>query len=68
MEAAYRLIKRFKTVLPVLRSRLNPRAPPSETGTNPLTQTIAHLRSLYGSDDPVRAFQLALQADVFATG
>ena len=66
MEAAYRLLNRFRTVLPVLRARLCQRAPPSAKGHDPLTQTLAHLRSLYGNTDPLRAFQLDAQMDVFS--
>jgi hypothetical protein len=61
------MIKRFRNLLPVLRSRLALRGPPSDIGRNPVAQTLAHLRAVFGDDDPLRGFQLDFQKPFFAT-
>lgn len=61
------MLKRINLILPVLRTRLFGRAPPAnESAGAPLQQTLEHLRELYGDTDPVKAFQLNLQADLCA--
>ena len=61
------MFRRFNLILPVLRTRLFGRAPPVQKGAgSPLLQTLEHLRELYGDTDPIKAYQLALQVDLFA--
>ena len=62
------MLRRIRLLLPLLRTRLFGRAPPEQKRAgSPLLQTIDHLRELYGDTDPIKAFQLNLQIDLFAT-
>jgi len=66
VEAAYRIVKRLKLLLPVLRSRLFGRDPPAnKCAGSPLLQMLAHLRELFGDSDPICGFQRAFQIHFF---
>jgi len=61
------LLKRLDHVLPRLRVLLHARSPPGESRAgSALLQTLEHLHSLHGGEDPLKAFQLAYQADLLA--
>lgn len=63
LEAVYRLCRKLRGRLDALRSRLcRAQAPPASTRTEPLLQTLEHLRAVFaGAVCPLADFQLCFQ-------
>jgi len=63
LESFYHLLQRLPTHLPALRSALcRERSAPASAHTNPLFQTVEHLREIFSrSDCPASEFQLHFQ-------
>jgi len=64
IDAAFRLLRGLRNALSFLRSILSARAPPDLTkigARNPSVQTLCVLRSVFGAEDPIRAYQQGVQ-------
>ena len=63
LETVYRLRGRFRRCLDLVRTRLcREQSPPASTHTDPLLQTVEHLRQVFSdSECPPAAFQLHFQ-------
>ena len=64
IDAARRILRGLRAATASLRTALSARAPPPEDKTgarNPSVQTLRHLRSVFGTEDPIRAYQAGVQ-------
>ncbi|MDA3873429.1 MAG: hypothetical protein PF795_05670 [Kiritimatiellae bacterium] len=64
VDCAYRVLRRFRSSLTSLRTTLSARGPPPadlKGARNPSVQTLLHLRSVFGTEDPIRAAQQGVQ-------
>lgn len=68
LDSGYRLYRRLRLCLPVLRTRLCARAPPptGAGGKSALRQAYEHLRSAFGDDGRICSYQLAFQTPFLA--
>jgi len=66
LDTGYRIVRRLRLCLPVIRTRLSSRAPPPEKGKNALHQMSLHLHSAFRERCPVSAYQLHFQASLTA--
>lgn len=66
LESAYHLLKRFRQQLDAVRSALISRCkPPGSMASDPLLQTIQHLRSAFPETScPIEAFQMTFQRPI----
>lgn len=62
-DCAWRILRRIRASLASLRTPLSARGPPPTVNRarNPSVQTLLHLRSVFGSEDPIRAYQMGVQ-------
>lgn len=62
LETVYRLRRRLRQKLDTIRTRLcREQSPPASTQTDPLLQTVEHLRAIFSSACPPADFQLRFQ-------
>lgn len=63
-DCARRVLRGLHAANAALRATLSARAPPPEDqkgARNPSVQTLLHLRSVFGTEDPIRAYQAGVQ-------
>lgn len=67
LDSGYRLCRRLRLCLPILRTRLFTRAPPAAlSGRSALIQVFEHLHSAFSDDGRISSYQQTFQRDFLA--
>lgn len=64
LDCAHRILRRLRSGLAFLRTTLSARGPPPadlKGARTPSVQTLLHLRSVFGTEDTIRAAQMDVQ-------